>query len=152
MIYDGRCGFCSATVRVLRSIDWRDTLYFVPSQTPRLLQVAGIAAEDAERSSLLLTPGGQLFHAGGTLAATFDELLPWGLPLFRALYLLPGLQQLADAIYHFVSRHRGSLGHYRADLGEDPPSPLDRQTIEEIRRRHLAEQMPSALPPHPWIH
>lgn len=146
LLYDGKCGFCSSVARTLRRLDWRHRICTLPYQVEGLPEEAGSSREEAHRTALVFSPSGRLWKAGGSAAASFDALLPFGFPLFRTLYLLPGLHWLGDALYFWVSRHRRQLTRRYADLRHRDPPRLDEETRQEIRRRRLARQMPSTLP------
>lgn len=149
LLYDGKCGFCSSVARTLRRLDWRHRIHTLPYQVEGLLEEVGSNREEAHRTAMALTPSGRLWKAGGSAAASFDALLPFGFPLFRTLYSLPGLHRLGDWLYFWVSRHRRELTRSYADLRHRAPPTLDEGTRREIRRRRLARQMPSALPARP---
>lgn len=146
LLYDGKCGFCSSVAGVLRRLDWRHRIYPLPYQVEGLPEEVGSSREEAHQTAMVLSPAGKLWRAGGSAAASFDALLPFGFPLFRTLYSLPGLRWLGDALYFWVSRHRRQLTFRYADLRHRSPPALDDDTRMEIRRRRLARQMPSALP------
>lgn len=146
VIYDGECPFCSGVVHWLRRLDWRDRMVCLPFQTRGLPEAAGTTVQRARREALALSPGGHLWSGGGTVAAVLDMLLPFGLPLFRAIYLIPGVHLLANKIYSVVSENRHRLASGKGDLepGEEPH--LDPDVAQELTRRRMASRMPSALP------
>lgn len=149
LLYDGKCGFCSSVARMLRRLDWRHRIYTLPYQVEGLPEEVGSSPEEAKKTAMVLSPSGRLWKAGGSAAASFDALLPFGFPLFRTLYRIPGLHWLGDAMYFWLSRHRSELSLRYADLRHRSPPDLDEATRQEIRRRRLARQMPSALPATP---
>ncbi|AKU93261.1 thiol-disulfide oxidoreductase DCC family protein [Vulgatibacter incomptus] len=153
IIFDGRCGACSAIAGGLRQVDWRRAMQFLPSQTPGLLEAAGVSQAQADASVLAVSTSGQVWFRGGAVAACMDELLPLGLPIFRLLYLVPGLHRLADALYRFAARHRDWLGERTPAVrdGEEVRR-VDPETEFELRRRRLATRMPTALPSHVTLH
>lgn len=146
LLYDGKCGFCSSVAHALRRLDWRHRICTLPYQVEGLPEEVGSSREEAQRTAMVLSPSGRLWRAGGSAAASFDALLPFGFPLFRTLYLIPGLHWLGDRLYYWVSRHRRQLTFRYADLRHRAPPKLDEETRQEIRRRRLARQMPSTLP------
>src|SRR5690606_39581069 len=88
LVYDGKCGFCSSVARILRRLDWRGRIYTLPFQIEGLPEEMGSSLREARRTALALTPSGKLWRGAGSAAASFDMLLPFGLPLFRLLYSL----------------------------------------------------------------
>lgn len=147
VIYDGGCGFCSQVVDSMRRSDWREAMVFLPSQTPGLLEAAGLSEEDAAQTVLVLSPGGRTWKEFGAVAAVLDELFPVGLPILRGISLVPGLRHLGNAGYRLVARNRGRFGSTPPDLSLAGPPTLDAATLQEIERRRLADRMPTALPP-----
>ena len=154
LLYDGKCGFCSSVARVLRRLDWRKRIYTLPYQVEGLPEEVGSNRKEARKTAMAFTPSGRLWRGAGSAAVCFDALLPFGLPMFRTLYLVPGLHRLGDFLYDWVSRHRRQLTFTYADLRHRAPPELDEGTRREIRRRRLASRMPSALPaaPSPAVH
>jgi predicted DCC family thiol-disulfide oxidoreductase YuxK len=149
VIYDGECPFCSGVAHWLRRLDWRDRLVCLPYQTRQLPEAVGTTVQRARKTALAFSPAGRLWHAFGAVAASLDALLPFGLPIFRAIYGVPGLHGLLDRLYFFVSNHRDKLPHGPPDLAEGNEPALDPQVREELSRRRLATHMPSALPGPP---
>jgi len=147
VIYDGSCGFCSQVVDSLRRRDWREAMAFFPSQTPGLLEAAGLTEEEAAQTVLVFSPGGRTWKEFGAVAAVLDELFPVGLPILRGISLVPGLRQIGNAGYRLVARNRGKLGSTPPALSLQDPPVLDAATLQEIERRRLAVRMPTALPP-----
>ena len=151
VIYDAECGFCSSVARWLGRLDWRDKICCMPLQNDELRDALGMSLERAKFSAHVLEPNGRMWMEGGAAAACFDALLPFGLPIFRFLSLVPGLHRLGNWLYHLVSHNRPKLPHGPADVKLKPPT-VDPQTLAEVRRRRLASQMPSAPPSGAWVH
>lgn len=155
VIYDGECPFCSGVVHVLRRLDWRDRIVCLPYQTIGLPEAVGTVPARARHEALAFSPSGRLRGGFGAVAACLDALLPFGLPLFRTLYLVPGLRGLLDRLYEFLSENRGRLPSGSPDLAEGERPPLAPEVAEELARRRLATHMPTALPGpglHGWLH
>lgn len=146
LVYDGRCGFCSSVVHWLDRLDWRDAIVSLPLQARGLPEAVGTTKEEALRTALALSPGGHLWSAWGAVASSFDALLPFGAPVFRALYVIPGLHRVLDGAYFLLSKNRGRLPHGPPDLAEGEEPALDPRIAEELARRRMASRMPSALP------
>ncbi|WP_373047829.1 thiol-disulfide oxidoreductase DCC family protein [Vulgatibacter sp.] len=146
VIYDGRCPFCSGVVHFLRRFDWRDKLVCLPYQTRGLPEAVGTTVQQTRRMAMTFAPSGHLWRAFGAVAAGLDALLPFGLPIVRAIYLVPGLHRILDRLYFVVSDNRNRIPLSRPDLEEGEHPPLDPNVEEELGRRRLASRMPSALP------
>jgi len=151
VIYDAECGFCSSVARWLGRLDWRDKIRCAPLQSDELRDALEMSLERAKFAAHVLEPDGRMWMEGGAVAACFDALLPFGLPVFRILSVVPGLHQLANGFYHLISRFRPKLPHGPADVRRKAPV-VDRQTLAEVRRRRLATRMPSAPPSGAWVH
>lgn len=147
VMYDGECPFCTRVAHLLERFDWRDKLECLPYQTRGLPEAVGVTVQRARRTALVFSPSGHLWSKGGSVAASLDALLPFGFPLLRGLYLIPGVGWLMDRIYMMTSRHRSKLSWGKADLrrGYTPPV-LSPDVEQELMRRRLARHMPSALP------
>ena len=146
VIYDGECPFCSGVVHWLQRLDWRDRIVCLPFQTRHLPEAVGTTVQRARKMALAFSPAGHLWGGFGSVAAALDALLPLGLPLFRTLYMLPGLHRLLDRLYFAVSNNRDKLAHGPPDLEENERPALDPRVEQELARRRLATRMPTALP------
>jgi predicted DCC family thiol-disulfide oxidoreductase YuxK len=120
LLYDGECGLCNRTVRMLLRFDRRGVLRFAALQSEpaqKFLRSHGLPTEDfstlvlvpdwsrrAENRFALRTDGvaGALWMCGGV-----------GRPLAALLYMIPRI--VRDAGYKFISRTRYKLfGPWRA--------------------------------------
>lgn len=147
LMYDGACPFCTSVAHVLQRLDWREKICPLPYQTRGLPEAVGVTVQRARRSAIVFSPGGHVWSKGGSIAASLDALLPFGLPLFRGLYLIPGMRWLTDRFYLFLSRHRSRMPIGSADLSHDGAPPILQSDVEqELTRRRLARHMPTALP------
>jgi predicted DCC family thiol-disulfide oxidoreductase YuxK len=120
LLYDGECGLCNRTVRMLLRLDRRGVLRFAALQSEpaqEFLRSHGLPTEDF--STLVLVPdwarrsepryavrtdgvAGALWMCGGA-----------GRPLAAFLYAIPRF--VRDAVYKFVSRTRYRIfGPWRA--------------------------------------
>jgi predicted DCC family thiol-disulfide oxidoreductase YuxK len=109
--FDGGCHFCRGQVRWLERLDWfhrfefRPAAELTPTQDPRL------APENLARAVHCVTVDDRVFR--GARCLRFVGLrLPLLAPVAVLLYL-PGVIQLAEAVYGRVSRHRYRLGGQR---------------------------------------
>lgn len=147
LMYDGACPFCTGVAHWLERLDWRDKIYRLPYQTRGLPEAVGVTVQRARRSAIVFSPGGHVWSKGGSIAASIDAILPFGLPLFRGLYLIPGVRWMVDRFYLFLSKHRSKLPLGKADLPKgSPPPTITRDDELELSRRRLARHMPTALP------
>lgn len=106
IIYDGDCGFCSASARWLRR-HVRPRADVVPWQELDL-EALGLTAAQCTSSVQWLGPDDQRVDQSAAVAAALRSgRQPWA-----SLGVVLGQQQLrplADRAYRFVARHRGRL-------------------------------------------
>jgi len=136
LLYDGACGFCSATVQLVLRRDRRGTLRFAALQGAYARDLIARHPELAGVDSLvwaeLSARGERVFvrsEAGLRLARYLAG--PWHLAL--AMWLVPRF--LRDSVYDVVARHRHRLGA-PADTCFVPPP--------DVRARFLDTEAPPA--------
>jgi predicted DCC family thiol-disulfide oxidoreductase YuxK len=104
VLYDADCDFCRHTAHVLRALDARRRLRFLPLQTasgpdvPRLGVLLERMHVRDERGS---------WFAGGDAMVRIAAEIPSLVPLAVA-GRLPGAGALVEAVYRVVAAHRGS--------------------------------------------
>jgi predicted DCC family thiol-disulfide oxidoreductase YuxK len=107
----------------VKRLNHRQRIEILPWQTPGLLQRAALSATQAKAAAWFVLPaaaGQQVQYRG---AAAIFEALAYTTPLLtplRWLYHLPGIRQLADAIYAWVARNRGRMPGSGAACKIDP--------------------------------
>jgi len=132
LLYDGRCGLCTGSVRWLRVLDWLSRVDAVDANVPAAR--AAFPQVDPERAraqvQLVPRPGAaplEGFRAFRWLAGRLPAL--WG--LWPWLWL-PGAGAVGDRVYRAVARRRyrlaggaapgcGACAEPGADPGADPP-------------------------------
>jgi predicted DCC family thiol-disulfide oxidoreductase YuxK len=105
ILYDGECPMCVFQMKMLSWLDWFGVLALVPLSDARAHEVAPqLTREDLLEAIHCVTPQGRIYR--GARAIRFVGLrLPLLVPL--ALFLwLPGVIQLAEIVYQWVSRNR----------------------------------------------
>jgi len=105
LLYDGDCPLCTFQSRLLSWLDWFGTVEMVPLKDARAAAIAPqIGREDLLEAIHCVTPEGRI-HRGARairfLGLRIPLLVPTGLFLW-----IPGVIQIAEVIYAFVSRHR----------------------------------------------
>lgn len=136
LLYDGACGFCSATVQLVLRRDRRGTLRFAALQgayardlIARHQELAGVDslvwAEPSARGERVFVRSAASLRLARYLAGHWHlALLIWLLPRF-----------LRDSAYDVVARHRHRLGGPAEACFVPPP---------EMRLRFLDEEAPPA--------
>lgn len=104
LIYDGDCGICTASVRLLQRAGCRAEM--VTSRRWALDRPAD--AERAARAVLLVTEDGSTSEAEAAVSEALRRCrrpLPW----LGALIELPGMQWVAGRVYRWVADHRTAI-------------------------------------------
>jgi predicted DCC family thiol-disulfide oxidoreductase YuxK len=124
-IYDGDCGFCQRSVRVLQA--WRVKAHFQANHDSQaLLSQVGLTLADSQRYALWLeqdTNGSwQVARGAGAISAALSCCTGvWpGLPLrlISPLYDWPFVKPLVDWVYRWVADHRYWLSKGTCSLPE----------------------------------
>ena len=109
VLYDPECPLCTFQMKVLSWLDWGNQLALVPLSDP-VAQKAGIEAEDLQAAIHCLTAGGKI-HRGARCIRFVGMRLPLLVPV--ALFLwIPGVVQVAEIIYRWVSENRQLLSRW----------------------------------------
>jgi predicted DCC family thiol-disulfide oxidoreductase YuxK len=109
LIFDGECGFCRASVELLRGRDKDERLSFVPFQDiEALAPLPHIPRAELEQAMHLVAPDREVLKGAAALPAIL-RLIRGGPPL-ALLYRLPGVPWLAARAYRMVARNRHRLG------------------------------------------
>lgn len=107
ILYDGDCGFCSASVRLATGRWLRTRL------EPMMAQRADLSAWGLERAACLealhvVDPAGRVHIGSDAIAAILrSSRQPW--PLLGRVLLLPGIRTVARWGYGIVARNRHRL-------------------------------------------
>ncbi|AEB11738.1 thiol-disulfide oxidoreductase DCC family protein [Marinithermus hydrothermalis] len=107
LVYDGGCGFCVRWARRWMRWDRARRLEIVAFQAPGVLERAGIGLS-AAREAVWLVEEGRCYRGAAAVFRTLDLAL--GVPVFYAVYRLPGLGRVADGVYGWVAAHRHRFG------------------------------------------
>ena len=110
VLYDGDCGFCQQSVRLLKGLDWFRLLHFQSARDTDHLPASDVPL-DAQKmldEMHLLTPDRKSVYAGFTAFRWIAWRLPLTAPLAPLLYL-PGVLPLGNRAYRWVARNRFKL-------------------------------------------
>ncbi len=107
MVFDGLCGFCSDTVRLVLKMDRRGIVRFTPVQSPygRLLCARHGVDPDDPSTFLFIDRGRSLAASDAILALLGRMERPWR--WLRLLAIIP--RPLRDASYRLIARNRYRL-------------------------------------------
>lgn len=106
LIYDGDCGFCTATARwVERRLS--DDYRVVPSQQSDLAAL-GLTQDDVARSAWWIDPDGTRFDEHQCIAKALGAMrAPW--PALGRLLTLGPISPLARGVYRLVASNRSRI-------------------------------------------
>jgi predicted DCC family thiol-disulfide oxidoreductase YuxK len=108
VLYDDQCPLCTFQMRLMTWLDWFNQLALLPISDPRAAQMApGIDREALQEAIHCITAQGKI-HRGARCIRFVGMRLPAMVPV--ALFLwLPGVIQIAEIVYQWVSRNRQHL-------------------------------------------
>lgn len=91
-------------MRFVQALDRRHRVTVVPFQQRGIPDRAGLSIAQCEAAAWAILDDGQRYRGAGAINATVAVALGTCLPL--ALYHLPGIRQLQDAVYDWVAKNR----------------------------------------------
>ena len=105
VLYDDECPLCTFQMRLLTWLDWFNAIAPVPISDPRAQAVAPqLTREQLLEAIHCVTAEGEI-HRGARCVRFLGMRLPLLVPV--ALFLwIPGVIQVAEVVYQWVSRHR----------------------------------------------
>jgi predicted DCC family thiol-disulfide oxidoreductase YuxK len=107
ILYDGACGFCDRSVRILRTLDVWNRLTPQPIQDAIPLLAAHGVAADAALDELHVIDGDRIFH-GFDAVRRFARATPYLLPFAPLLYV-PGVPPLGRRLYAAIAKRRYAI-------------------------------------------
>ncbi len=105
VLYDDECPMCTFQMKVLTWLDWRHALRLVPLTGGEAARIApGLTREQLSEAIHCIAQDGRI-HRGARCIRFVGMRLPLLVPV--ALFLwVPGVIQVAEIVYRWVSRHR----------------------------------------------
>lgn len=105
VLYDDECPLCTFQMKVLSWLDWFHALALVPLSDAHAREIAPqLTREDLLEAIHCVTPERKV-HRGARAIRFVGMRLPLLLPVALLLWI-PGVIQIAEIIYAFVSRNR----------------------------------------------
>ena len=110
VLYDGDCGFCQQSVRLLKGLDWFRQLHFQSARDVDHQPASEVPLDPKKMldEMHLLTPDRKAAYAGFTAFRWIAWRLPLTAPLAPLLYF-PGVLPLGNRAYRWVARNRFKL-------------------------------------------
>lgn len=108
MLYDDACPMCTFQMKTITWLDWFGTCRFVPVSSPTSQAAAPkLSREDLMAAMHCIASDGRIYR--GARAIRFLGMrIPLLIPLALVLWI-PGIIQIAEIIYQWISRHRYQL-------------------------------------------
>lgn len=107
LVFDGWCGFCTRSVRLLEALDRRHRLRVVAAQQPGVADSLGLTPEETAAAAWVLTPDGSRCAGARAIATAVAVALGTRLPLVA--WMVPGFGPLADRVYAWIADNRRRL-------------------------------------------
>ncbi|WP_428985933.1 thiol-disulfide oxidoreductase DCC family protein [Streptomyces pyxinicus] len=106
LVYDGDCGFCTASVALARR--WIRPRCDIAARQWADLEDLGVAPERAEYEALWVTPDGRVCGGAQAVAGLLSSARGvW--PVAGAVLRLPPVRWAAHGVYRLVARNRHRL-------------------------------------------
>lgn len=111
LLYDDKCPMCTFQMRTLTWLDWFNRLTMVPISHERAEELAPkIGRADLLEAIHCVSEEGRIYRGARALRFVGMRMVP-GIPMALVLYI-PGVIQLAELIYRWVSRNRHLLSRF----------------------------------------
>lgn len=105
LLYDSDCPLCTFQSRFLSWLDWCQVVEMVPLKDERAAAIAPqITREDLLEAIHCITPERDI-HRGARAIRFLGMRIPLLVPTGLFLWI-PGVIQVAELVYRFVSKHR----------------------------------------------
>jgi predicted DCC family thiol-disulfide oxidoreductase YuxK len=104
LFFDGTCGMCTRSRDFLLRFDRTGNLQTTPLQSPGVAERLAIAPANLLDSVRWLDSSGAVYSGAEAANAAFSAAL--GTRITLAIYRIPGIRSIEDAIYRWVASHR----------------------------------------------
>jgi predicted DCC family thiol-disulfide oxidoreductase YuxK len=104
LFFDGACGMCTRSRDLLLKMDRTGNLQTEALQSPGTAQRLGIAPTSLLRSVRWLDSSGAVYSGAEAANAAFSAAIGTRIPL--AIYRIPGIRFIEEAIYRWVAANR----------------------------------------------
>ncbi len=104
LFFDGACGMCTRSRDLLLRLDRTGDLKTETLQSPGAAQRLAIAPASLLESVRWLDSSGAVYSGAEAANAAFSAAVGTRIPL--AIYRIPGIRFIEEAVYHWVAAHR----------------------------------------------
>lgn len=116
VLYDGHCRFCTQQMTRLRRLAKPGALSSVDFQEEgALARFPGLTWDECMKEMKLVEPGGRVHGGADAIARALTTRPAWWLAVWP--FYIPGIRQIARALYRFVARRRYRLAARDCDGG-----------------------------------
>src|SRR4051794_40123936 len=109
VLYDGDCGLCTRTARLLRRLDGRDALELTPAQAAD--HIEGVPALAERMRALQVRDADGRWLSAGAAGVRIAEAVPVLRPIAVAARL-PVVRNLVEPAYRLVAANRHRIGRW----------------------------------------
>ena len=104
LFFDGACGMCTRSRNLLLKMDRTGNVQTEALQSPGTAERLGIAPTSLLDSVRWLDSTGAVYSGAEAANAAFSAAIGTRIPL--AVYRIPGIRTIEEAIYRWVATHR----------------------------------------------
>lgn len=108
VIYDGDCGICTHTVRILKKLDAARRLEFLANNQPQTFERFPELDLDRSRQEILVMDPRTGWFGGYEACEWIACRIPW-LWIFIPITFIPGFKILGDKLYKITARNRAKI-------------------------------------------
>jgi predicted DCC family thiol-disulfide oxidoreductase YuxK len=104
LVFDGDCGMCTRSVRLLRRLDRTGRVEVLAAQVEGVRERTGLTVAETEAAAWTVSERGD--RVGGARAIALAIAVARGASWPLLPWRVPGLPWVLDRVYRFVAEHR----------------------------------------------
>lgn len=108
VLYDDDCPLCTFQIRLLSWLDWFNVIVAVPISDPQVKTIAAQLTREQLLEAIHCVTSKGVIHRGARCIRFLGMRLPMLVPMALMLWI-PGVIQVAEIIYQWISRNRHYL-------------------------------------------
>jgi predicted DCC family thiol-disulfide oxidoreductase YuxK len=118
LVFDGHCGVCTRSVRMIKRLDRKQRITAVPYQKPGVPTSAGLTVEACRKAAWAVTPEGHRYRGAGAIYLAVAVALGTRLPY--AFYHLPLIKRAQDRANDSIAANRRRLSGDEPHCSQHP--------------------------------
>ena len=111
VLYDDECPLCTFQMRLLTWLDWFNLISFMPISDARAANAVPNISREALLEAIHCVAANGRIHRGARCIRFLGLRLPLLIPVALVLWI-PGVIQLAELVYRWISRNRHLLSRW----------------------------------------